>query len=385
MRIRSLLSLFLLCACLWAQGLEDGPQVLWEGSTARVLRVHGGKLQERRLGKPWRLALEGLPPLSLDPAPLKLPPAVWPEPARITAVSDIHGNLRGFKHLLQAQGVVDAQMRWSYGKGHLVILGDVADRGQQVTEAFWFIRSLEAQASQSGGQVHMLLGNHELLLLRGDHRYLAPKYRSLETLYPRTVSGMAGPDSELGRWLRTRPTALRLGRFLFVHGGISPALANPTLDLDALNAEIRTLLDDPGKPSLLGSEGPFWYRGLLPETESRRPAASTSEVQAVLRSCGAEAVVVGHTTLPQVEGFHGGRVFGIDAGLKDDQPGGVWIWLDGRPWRGLSDGRREPLGFPAQPLGLPSQTRFRSFTPIPEEISPCHANSTTWGLQACFA
>jgi hypothetical protein len=71
-------------------------------------------------------------------------------------------------------------------------------------------------------------------------------------------------------------------------------------------------------------------------------------VAALLKAYRATSVVVGHTTLDHVTVFHGGLVTGIDAGLKDGQPGELWLQIDGKRYRGLADGTRVPLtGEPA--------------------------------------
>ena len=324
--------------------LSDGPYVLWEGKKATVLRVREGHLEESRLAPPYRLDLEGLPPLKLSSTPLAPVRATFPLPARIAAVSDIHGNLASLRTLLQAQKILDGSGRWTFGRGHLVVVGDVYDRGPQVTEILWLLRSLEVQALAQGGRVHMVLGNHETMGLRGDVRYLNPKYEALRKgVLPQDFPVLMGPGSDQGRWLRARPVLLRLGDILFVHGGPSPDLLQKGLDLAKVNAQFRLDLEDPGKPYLLGTDGPVWYRGLIPGADPKRPDATEAEVEAILRACGARSVVVGHTTQERITSFHAGRVIGIDAGLKDGKPGELWIHEGGASWRGLADGTRVPL------------------------------------------
>jgi hypothetical protein len=320
---------------------SDGPYVLCEGTRAKVLRVREGRLEESLLAPPYRLQLEGLPPLALSPRTLAPARATFPLPTRIAAVSDIHGNLASLRTLLQAQKIMDGAGRWTFGRGHLVVVGDVLDRGPQVTEILWLLRSLETQALGAGGHLHMVLGNHEAMGLRGDVRYLNPKYEALRKgILPVDYPVLMGPDGEFGRWLRARPVLLRLGDVLFVHGGPSPDLLQKGLDLGKVNAQFRLDLADPGKPYLLGTDGPVWYRGLIPGADPKRPDASEAEVEALLRACGARTLVVGHTTQERITPFHGGRVVGIDAGLKDGKPGELWIREGKTSWRGLADGTR---------------------------------------------
>ena len=97
--------------------------------------------------------------------------------SHFAAISDIHGQHEMFIELLMAQGIIDSLQNWAFTDGHLVIVGDVFDRGDKVTESLWFLFDLEKQAKKAGGRVHLLLGNHEVMVLHGDIGYINPKYR----------------------------------------------------------------------------------------------------------------------------------------------------------------------------------------------------------------
>lgn len=104
-------------------------------------------------------------------------PVYYPAPAKMLVVSDIEGNFKGLQQLLVGTGVMDAQIRWQFGTGHLVFVGDIFDRGLQVTECLWLLYKLEHEAEQAGGKVHFLLGNHEVMNLTGNYKYVRRKYR----------------------------------------------------------------------------------------------------------------------------------------------------------------------------------------------------------------
>jgi hypothetical protein len=313
---------------------DDGPYVLWEGRKGKVLRVHEGKVEETFLGASFKLDLPGLPALRLDPAPPAPARAVYPLPRNLAAVSDAHGHYQALVALLAAQGIITRDRRWAFGKGHLMVLGDMFDRGDQVTEILWLLRSLERQALEAGGMVHVLLGNHEVMAMKGDLRYLNPKYKAL----PYAIPFLYGPETELGRWLRSLPILAKMGDLLFLHGGLSPAFAAAHPDLHAVNAAARQeLLGETGP--VLGDAGPLWYRGLI----TGDPGPTEAEVAILLRAYRVRTLVLGHTTLDRVTVFHDGRVYGIDAGLKDGKPGELWLQLGGKRYRGLADGTRIPL------------------------------------------
>lgn len=313
--------------------VDDGPHVLWEGRKARVLRWRQGKPEEAPLPGSFLLNLDGLPPLQLDAEPPARQQAAFPLPRSIAALSDIHGNYPAMVTLLVNQGILSRDLRWTFGAGHLVVAGDMVDRGAQVTEIFWLLRSLERQSRAAGGGVHVLLGNHELMDMKGDLRYLNAKYRAL----PLATPFLLGPDTEAGRWLRSLPVMVRLGDVLFVHGGVSPRLSEAFPDLESVNAAAGNALPK-AKKALLGEDGPLWYRGQVLE-----PRDTPAQVEASLRPFKARTLVVGHTTLTHVTAIQPGRVYAIDAGLSDGRPGELWIQVDGKRWRGLADGTRVPL------------------------------------------
>src|SRR5687768_13000655 len=82
---------------------------------------------------------------------------------RIVAVGDVHGAADSFVAILQTAGLVDANRNWVGGRSVLVQTGDVTDRGAGTKAALDLLMSLEKQASKSGGRVHYLLGNHEVM------------------------------------------------------------------------------------------------------------------------------------------------------------------------------------------------------------------------------
>lgn len=327
--------------------IDDGPHVLWNGSHAQIFRVRGGRLEIEKATGRFTLTLPGMAPQSLVLQPgIPLPAkAVFPAPQKILAVSDIHGRFDTLVSLLKAQKVVDDRLKWTFGRGHLVIVGDIMDRGPKVTEALWFLRAMEGAARKQGGWVHVLPGNHEVMVASADLRYLNSKYAGTIQGLP-SQPELLGPDSELGRWLRSRPVLLKLGNFLFVHGGISPDLVGRGWSLKQINTRFQAAWGLPSHQAegddalLLGPTGPIWYRGLLP---GGVPSSSEGEVTQALAHFQVEAMVVGHTTQDHVTAFHGGKVFAIDAGILKGRPGEAWLWEGGRVWRASADGSREPL------------------------------------------
>src|SRR5262245_23268125 len=93
-------------------------------------------------------------------------------PESLVAVGDVHGDFDDFVSILQRTGLIDKQNHWAGGKTTLVQLGDLLDRGAKPREVMDLMMSLEKQATEAGGRVVSLLGNHEMMNLMGDWPYV---------------------------------------------------------------------------------------------------------------------------------------------------------------------------------------------------------------------
>lgn len=266
---------------------------------------------------------------------VETPAAVGSMPTRVAVLSDIEGNQAFLEAALRELGIVDAHGDWRYGTGHLVILGDSVDRGRAAFAVLWRLRALSAQAQADRGAVHVVLGNHEQYALRGnvsrahpDHRHALAAMGGAQQAY--------GPHTVLGDWLRTQPVALKLGRTLFVHGGISPQTLASGLDVEALNAAMRTYWITPQRvppqtaSALLGLSGLTRYRGYLYATAPQVPAASEKNIARTLTRFDVDRVVVGHTLVDRVEARHAGRVWTVDVNAPD-AASEVLVFQDGVP------------------------------------------------------
>jgi len=91
---------------------------------------------------------------------------------RVVAIGDVHGAYPEFVSILQKMGLIDSNRRWSGGTATLVQLGDLIDRGRQSRACLDLLMEIERQAKRSGGRVIPMLGNHEILNILGDFRYV---------------------------------------------------------------------------------------------------------------------------------------------------------------------------------------------------------------------
>ncbi len=231
-------------------------------------------------------------------------------------VSDIEGNFKAFRKLLQAGNVIDEHFNWTFGEGHLVLTGDFVDRGDQQTEVLWLIYSLEEKAKAAGGHVHYILGNHEIMNLNGDLRYLNNKYSENATMLFEDFNILYGENYEIGRWLRTKSVIEQVGDVLFCHGGISAAVNKMDVSVSKINKLVRPHYAESNLENLsleadilYSDHGPFWYRGYYLGTKR----ATINQVDSTLSLYKVRHIVTGHTVVADtITVLFNGKVFNAD-------------------------------------------------------------------------
>jgi hypothetical protein len=327
----------------WVEGTADAPRVRDQavkvGDSITVPAVGNFPAFDVKLrGEP------GIAPDEIDVSP-RVP---------LFVMADTHGEFEIAVQLLQRQRVIDERLRWAFGKGRLAILGDVFDRGPNQTELLWLIYKLEAEAARAGGGVHMALGNHEVMALTGDDRYLNPKYIQVASVLRVSSDELWNEQSLLGRWLRAKAAVFRLGSYLCLHGGISREVVDRHLTLAEINKAVRDSLraHEPSElPGfVLGRAGPLWYRGYF-EREARAggftPAAS-GDIDLILDTFKVRAVLVGHTIVPTITALYDGRVIAVQVYPHRDKDTGAPVMealsvQRGKMFRARVDGSTEPL------------------------------------------
>lgn len=208
----------------------------------------------------------------------ELGPNHWTGVPRVVAFGDVHGAYDQMVTALQSAGVVDADLNWTAGDTHLVSLGDLLDRGAHSRQTMDLLMRLQKQAISAGGRVHVVLGNHELMNLTGDMRYVAaeefaafsddenPADRSaaraafiaaadpasetdpsaeFDERYPAGYfghrAGFAAAGS-YGAWVLNLPLMVVVNETAFVHGGLPALVAGQSLD--GINRQYRSDLDE---------------------------------------------------------------------------------------------------------------------------------------------
>ena len=146
------------------------------------------------------------------------------------------GDLQGCADALER---MLAEMAFSPSRDHLLVLGDLVNRGPDS-------RGVLRRLSGLGDAASCLLGNHDLHLLA--------VAQGVQRLHRGDTFGdiLAAPQPERDRsldWLRHRPLAQMDCGWLCVHAGVVPQWS--TADTLALAAEVQVQLRGPGFAELL--------------------------------------------------------------------------------------------------------------------------------------
>jgi hypothetical protein len=330
------------------EGVSDGPYITQTETGQTAIWVSKGETHTQEINSQDSQIIEynGVKAKLWSNTPKEVKQLVYKGNFKIGAVSDIHGQYDAFIKLLKNNGVIDQQEMWSFGNGHFVVAGDIFDRGPQVTEVLWFLYDLEKQAEKSGGKLHVLLGNHDVMVLNGNLRSVHPKYIEIAKTLNIPFNTLFNKGTVLGDWLRTRPVLVKINNILFTHGGLHPDLVNKGMSLHQINNVFKQQLIESELPKerndigdyLHRNNGPIYYRGYF-----QGQLATDAQINQLLTHFKIKTIVVGHTTHKQIETRYNGKVIVIDANMKSGSMGEMLLWQSGKFIRGTLNGKKLPL------------------------------------------
>jgi Calcineurin-like phosphoesterase len=232
---------------------------------------------------------------------------------KILVLSDIEGEFEPFRNLLLAAKIIDKKYNWTFGKGQLVVAGDLFDRGRQVNPFLWLLYKLEDEARAKGGDVHVILGNHDIMNLDGDFRYVEPVYIADAKLLNQNYADLYGANTELGQWLRSKNIIEKIADLLVLHGGVSPDILVKKKSLSVINTICRPFYGTPpvkvpdSLKDYFNDKALFWYRGYFV-----KPKATQGLVDSTLAYYHCKKIIVGHDIIDHIVPLYQNEVIGVD-------------------------------------------------------------------------
>jgi len=268
-----------------------------------------------------------------DELPLRFPPA-----PRIVAIGDLHGDLDATRQALRLAGAMNENDHWIGGTLVLVQTGDQLDRGDNEQAVLDLLTRLTEEASQAGGALHVLNGNHELMNVKLDLRYVTPggyadfqdavTITDIDSVLAEYEEGQRArvsafrPGGPYAKVLAQRNTVVIIGENIFVHGGLLPQHID--YGLERLNAELSAWMEGDGPQPDWTKEknSPVWMRHYSDEVD-----ADDCELLAeVLDRLGAKRMIVGHSVqTEEITSYCEGKVWCIDVGMAAHYGGDLQI------------------------------------------------------------
>ena len=231
-------------------------------------------------------------------------------------VGDAHADYERLVNVLQAAGIIPgkpvdpADVRWAGGKSVVVFTGDLIDKGpknnNRALDIITLVRALGDAASQEGGQVVALMGNHEAeFLATPEAKKVSDFVAELRNAHldEAQVSACGG---DLGEFLCSRPFAARINDWFISHAGNTSGRT-----LDRLVSDLQSAVDREGfgTKELVGDDSILEAR--LGDSPWFHTKGSTE--QEVLKAA-ASALGVAHI----VEGHQPGKVTFADGKTRKE-------------------------------------------------------------------
>lgn len=286
----------------------------------------------------------------------------------IIVVGDIHGDLVTFVELLISIGLIkkieNNKYKWIGGSKYLVQTGDILDRKRYLSNAdegiypleeleiIMFLFDLNYQACQVGGRVIPIIGNHELMNLSGDFRYVSDHHMNGCSIFterndgrkylfshnPRLMTLTSNNPDDIKKILCELKGKLRfifyrffypivkINDWIFVHAGLPIGLVNKwqSNTISIINniykhyvytddSEVEMAYND-----LFGENGIFWTRkyGTCKGDRLCRPCEDLDSILKILNGSVCGGMVVGHTVKEAINGKCNDRLWCIDIALS---------------------------------------------------------------------
>lgn len=282
------------------------------------------------------------------------------KPERLVAIGDLHGDLEKSREAFKIAGLIDSSDRWTGGSTMVVQVGDVLDRGGEELKILYFLEKLKREAERAGGKILTMNGNHEIMNIEGDFRYVTKKgleefqiwadwyclgnkmktlcsgldkpkdpYEGIPMSFPRMradcFEGIRAriaalrPDGPIAkRFLTKNQTVAVVGDSVFVHGGL--LAEHIEYGLERINEEVRGWINGfkGGRyaPAYCrGGNSVVWLRKFSEEMAHKCDCAALEHALSTIP--GVKRMIMGHTIQDAgINGVCNDKAIRIDVGMS---------------------------------------------------------------------
>jgi hypothetical protein len=257
-------------------------------------------------------------------------------PYRVVALGDLHGDLVAAKAAFKLAGVIDDGDHWIGGGDIVVQTGDVLDRWHLEREVMDWMEARRVEAVAAGGDVIMLVGNHENNNLEAYYADVDAGACAAFADLPDDTSMVSPavsaeckkraasllPGGTYARLIATKRVAAIVGDSVFVHGGLLPQFVSSPASIDDMNTRWAAFArGESGDDVDQDIYECLWDRSYSdddfePDCES---------LSMVLESLGVSRMVVGHSIWPDINAACHGQVWRIDTAMSTYYGGDIEV------------------------------------------------------------
>lgn len=253
---------------------------------------------------------------------------ILPAVPRIIVIGDIHGDWKVTQKLFLKFKLINSNGKWiaEPKNTHVVQVGDIVDRGGRPdtigdecseVKIMDFLDEIHSQAKLYGGGVFCILGNHEIMNVVGNFSYAGNESVKCFGGEKGRKNAFKPGGVMAKRFANTRNTVLKIGKFLFVHGGFNERHLTKSIP------EINNLM----KEFLKGDERVYnkhfmdyymAYNGILWNRELSLGSPDCEKLEKILNHFHVNGLIVGHTV--QERGINSkcqDKIWRVDTGMSD--------------------------------------------------------------------
>lgn len=253
---------------------------------------------------------------------------VLPAVPRIIVIGDIHGDWKVTQKIFLKFKLINTNGKWiaEPKNTHVVQVGDIVDRGGRPDtygdecselKIMDFLDDIHDQAKLYGGGVFCILGNHEIMNVVGNFNYSGKEsIKCFGGEKGRKIAFRPG-GTMAKRFANTRNTVLKIGQFLFVHGGFNEK--HLTRSIPEINNIMKRFLQ--GEEKLYNKSFMDYYmayNGILWNRELSIGSPDCAKLEKILNHFNVNGLIVGHTV--QESGINNKcdkKIWRVDTGMSD--------------------------------------------------------------------